>query len=497
MSSNSSSMKRFVLLAALGALALAACNKTEEVKLRPEVPAETITLSSETLSIIQGEEATIRAIAVPEDAWPIAWASADPSVASVSKEGVVKGVSLGETDIFAISGRLLASCHVTVVSPINGITLNEESIKILNHKTFQLEAEIDPADATEAFEWISDKPEIATVDEDGLVTAVGVGKATISAKATHAEAKCEVEVLPAQVEKITLDPPYLYMTPEATIQVTATVLPEDAEDKTIVWSVQTEGIVTVEDGLVTAVGEGKTYIRATASNDVYASAYVQVATPASLPFSENFNDTNTLTYWTSHDIDGDGNGWYTGSNGDNGYVLSYSYYNYALTPDDWLFTPPIQLDETFNQLGFHVWPYSSSYPIETYGAYILTDFTDPDGRFLLAKGTLTEGVSYLYEKPEGGGSFHETNGSIEHVVVDIPDEFKGKVVYFAFRHFESYDNYALILDDLVVSNTAIEREVEVDPEPDPEPSPAPKKPFFKGGREIPKNCRPLGNIFVK
>ena len=490
-------MKKLLILAALSAIALAACNKTEEVKLRPEVPAEAITLSSGTLSVLLGEEAVLRAIVVPEDAWPIAWASVNPSVASVSKDGVVKGNTLGETDVIAVSGRFLASCHVTVVSPIKVITLNEESIKILNHKTFQLVAEIDPADATEAFEWISYNPEIATVDEDGLVTAVAVGKATISAKAAHAEAKCEVEVLPAQAEEITLDPPYLYMTPEATIQVTATVLPEDAEDKTIVWSVQTEGIVTVEDGLVTAVGEGKTYIRATLSNGVYASAYVQVVTPASLPYIEDFNDANAFTYWTVNNADGDEHCWYSSSSGDNGYAISYSYYNYALTPDDWLFTPPIQLDETFNQLGFHVWPYSSSYPIETYGAYIFTDFTDPDGRFLLAKGTLTEGVSYLYEKPEGGGSFHETDGSIEHVVVDIPDEFKGKVVYIAFRHFESYDNYALILDDLVVSNTAIEREVEVVPEPDPEPSPAPKKPFFKGSRDIPQNCRPIGNISVK
>ena len=364
--------KLFIFAIAAACIAVAACTE-KSTPVKKAIPAESITLSNETLSVILGEEAVLQVILVPEDAWPIAWASADPSVASVSKDGVVKGNTLGETDIIAISGRLLASCHVTVVSPINGITLNKESVEILKHKTFQLEAEIDPADATEALEWISDKPEIATVDENGLVTAVGVGKATISAKATYAEAKCEVEVLPAQVEAITLDPPYLYMTPEATVQITVTVLPEDAEDKTIVWSVVTEGIVTVEDGLVTAVGEGKTYILATASNDVYASAYVQVATPASLPFSENFNDTNTLTYWTSHDIDGDGNGWYTGSNGDNGYVLSYSYYSTALTPDDWLFTPPIQLDESFNQLGFHVLPYSSSYPIETYGAYILTD----------------------------------------------------------------------------------------------------------------------------
>ena len=455
-------MKKVLLLAALGTLVLAACNKEDnqepEVKNQPKVPAESISLNKEKLSLPPGEKIALQAVLTPEEAadGTIVWISGDTSVATVSEEGVVEGIALGETDIMAVAGKYLANCHVTVVKPITGITLYDEPVEIVVNKTFQLEAIIAPDDATEIPEWSSDNPEIATVDENGFVTAVAIGKANITAKAFYTEAKCEVDVLPVPVEKIEINPTVVCLYTDMTKQLTATVLPENAADKTIVWSVEDEGIVTIDaNGLVTAVGTGATYIHATASNGVDAKVFAYAASPTSVPFSEDFNNTDNLTYWVTKDFDGDGHPWYTHSDGDNGCIISYSYFTGALTPDDWAITPPIKLDEKFNQLGFWVWPYSNSYPIETYGAYILTDFPS-DNPVLLVQGTLTNGVSYIYENPAGSGSFHETDGSKEHIVVDIPQEYCGQIVFIGFRHFDSYDNYALILDDVLVSNVKIE-----------------------------------------
>lgn len=333
----------------------------------------------------------------------------------------------------------------------------------------------------------------------GHITAVGVGKATITAKAIHAEAKCEVEVIPIPVREIVLTPNNKELNVGETVQFSAAIAPEDAEDKSIVWSVETEGVVTIdEDGLVTAVGVGYAYIRATASNGVYARALVKVYGPVSVPFTEDFEDLDALYQWRVYNNDGDKHSWYYATESDHvsshsglHCLINYSYYGGDLTPDDWVVTPPVRLDAEYNQLGFWVWPYLTTWALEVYGAYIFTELSDegPVNPTQLVKGTLTQGASEIY----GSNSYVETVDGFEHVVVDIPEDFYGKTVYLAFRHFDCSGQYALLLDDVLVSNTPIEREAV-----EPEPSPAPKKPsLFRGDRAIPQNVRPFGHSIVK
>lgn len=456
-------MKKFVLLAALGALALAACTKIIDLGPKPEVPVESITLDKEVLFVPLDGQLTLHAVAVPEEAGPIVWISNDPSVATVSKEGVVKGIDLGEADIIAVAGKLLASCHVTVVTPINEITLNNSSAKIEVSNTLQLEAVISPAEANEPIEWSSDNPEIATVDEDGLITAVAVGKATVTAKSNYAEAKCEVEIIPIQVTSITLDPRSATIGIGESVEFTATILPENAEDQTVVWSVEDEGIVTIEDGVVTAVATtpSYTYIRATSANGVYARAFVGVNAPASVPYFEDFEDIEALFQWRVYDIDGDGYKWYYFQESGINAIISYSYSSGALTPDNWTTSPLIKLDENYNELSFWVCPYSSSYPYETYAAYII--LPDENGEVTeeglnsavgLVKGTLRQGYNILYDETAPAVEPTSSEGW-EQVGVVIPSEYNGKEVSIAFRHFDCTDQFALILDEVEINNVKI------------------------------------------
>ena len=498
-------MKRILLLAGLCAVIFASCTKTVVKDPELEVLATSFALDKAELAVPVNEEATLHAIIVPEDAGPIAWISNAPAIASVSKEGVVKGNSLGEAEIFAAAGNFVTSCHVTVVNPITEIVLNKASVKIAKTGTFQLTATIAPDDATEVIVWSSDKPEIASVDENGLITAVALGNATITAKAFHTEATCEVEVTPLLANEIIIEPNEMTgLDIGSPVQFTATVYPEDADDKSFVWSVEDENIATIdENGVLTALAGGATYVRATASNGVYGKAYISVAWP--VPFYEDFDDINTLGEWIIYDYDEDGYNWYYGTSDEvsthsgTGCLYSHSWYSSALTPDNWVITPRIALDKNYNRLSFWVCPSSTNWPEETYGAYILVP--DEEGEitlsdaFGLVKGTLTQGYDIIYEETP---SHHEplTDGNWENIQVDIPETFNGKKVFFAIRHFDCTDMYSLILDDIEITNVAEEPEPDPDPTPDPEPA-APR--LLKGNRSTLPGFtpRPFGRTYVK
>ena len=141
-----------------------------------------------------------------------------------------------------------------------------------------LTVSIAPEDAdNKAITWSSDNTSVATVS-DGVVTAVGVGTATITAKAedgSGVQASCivTVEARIINVSSITLNLTSYQLDKGESVQLEATVSPSDATDKAIVWSSSDESVVTVDStGKVTFVGVGYATVTATAADGSGASA---------------------------------------------------------------------------------------------------------------------------------------------------------------------------------------------------------------------------------
>ena len=134
--------------------------------------------------------------------------------------------------------------------------------------------------------WTSSDESIAKVD-NGKVTAVKSGKATIAAKCGGKTAECAVTVT-VPTSSVTLDKTTLSLAVGETAQLTATVKPDNATDKTVTWSSSNESIVTVSNGEVYAVSEGSAVISA-ASGDKLAQCDVTVSVP------------NNIIYYTSSD----------------------------------------------------------------------------------------------------------------------------------------------------------------------------------------------------
>lgn len=185
-------MKKIIALAALIAL-FVGCKKDENPT---TVELKGITLSEEAITIEKGGSKPLSVIFNPSNATDkptVTWLSSNPAVATVS-DGIVTGVGAGQADISAKAGNLNASCKVTVTITLTGIQLQKE-ISINRGETATLTATPEPSDATADITWESSDTKIVTVS-DGELTGVGVGTATVTAKAGSVKAECAVTILP-------------------------------------------------------------------------------------------------------------------------------------------------------------------------------------------------------------------------------------------------------------------------------------------------------------
>jgi len=161
-----------------------------------EVPATEVKLDKETLEITEGDTATLKATATPENTTDeIVWSSSDEKVATV-KGGVVTAVAEGEATITVTCGKLTASCKVTVAKkeiPATGVTLDKEALELTEGNTATLKATAAPEDTTDEITWTSSDEKIATV-KDGVVTAVAIGEATITVTCGEFTDTCKVTV---------------------------------------------------------------------------------------------------------------------------------------------------------------------------------------------------------------------------------------------------------------------------------------------------------------
>ena len=151
-----------------------------------QVNATNITLGSTELLLNKNATAKLTMTATPADFTDeVTWKSADTSVATIADDGTVKAVGVGTTTIKLAVGDVSASCKVTVVQPVTSVSLNKTSLSMEALGTYQLTATANPSNAYDkTIKWSSSDPAVATVDENGLVTAIGKGSATITATAT-------------------------------------------------------------------------------------------------------------------------------------------------------------------------------------------------------------------------------------------------------------------------------------------------------------------------
>ena len=158
-----------------------------------------------------------------------------------------------------------------------GIALNKTSLSLRETETAQLTATVTPEDAEDrSVTWSSSDNSIATVNAEGVVTAIKEGTATITATTndgSNLKATCTVKVSIMPVASITLNITEKTLEEGETVNLTASVLPANASNKSLAWTSSDENVATVDaNGLVTAVKEGTATITAKANDGSNVSA---------------------------------------------------------------------------------------------------------------------------------------------------------------------------------------------------------------------------------
>ena len=198
----------------------------------------------------------------------VVWKSSDPSVATVTQDGVVTAVANGTATITCYftepdtTGK--AECKVTVKTPVSGIKLNRASANLFVGKSFLLTKTVIPSSASnKAVTWKSSDTKVATVDQTGKVTAKRRGTATITCTAkdgSKKSASCAVTVTIA-VSRITLSKTSATLKKGSTLTLTAAVAPSNAGNKAVLWKTSDASVAAVtQSGRIAAKGKGKAAI---------------------------------------------------------------------------------------------------------------------------------------------------------------------------------------------------------------------------------------------
>lgn len=207
---------------------------------------------------------------------PLNWSTSDPSVATVTADGILKTKAAGTTlltatTINAQNATLTAQATLTIM-PETPVTVFSPtgSIRLPMGESRMIDWSISPDDGR-MVTFTSSNPSAVRVDANGKVTAIAEGASTItlSAGKNSPTTSLMVYVMPA-AESIELnhdDAYFLFLEPGETFKAEATVLPENAYNKTVTWTSTDSDYVTVDQtGLITAFQEGIAIVNAQCGN---------------------------------------------------------------------------------------------------------------------------------------------------------------------------------------------------------------------------------------
>lgn len=233
------------------------------------------------ITIAEGDDYRFFATVDPENATnqEIKWSSSDKSKATIDSEGNMTVKSAGDVVITATSvdnPDVKATCDVHILPRPQTITLNKTTISIIKGSREELTATVKPDDTSQEVIWSSDNEAVA---KSGLysgtgpagIYAISAGKANIKAVPRYNKsisANCEVTVI-VPTEGITLNKTgTVNANTGDTLQLTATVKPDDSTNKNVLWSTNNPTIADVSSsGLVSFKKAGTAIISAVSESD--------------------------------------------------------------------------------------------------------------------------------------------------------------------------------------------------------------------------------------
>jgi uncharacterized protein YjdB len=234
-------------------------------------------LNKSRTAILMGYDENLTAIIAPSNATDqrISWSTTNPSVATVSANGVVRGISPGRVTITATSvdGNFRATVDATITDfpiPVTGITLSDAAVSIRRQDNRTITATVlsanssNPPATNQNVTWSSSNPSVATV-VGGRINALALGTTIITATTVDGgfTATCTVTVTPIHVTHVVLSDTERELFVGDGFWLTQTVFPNNtplhADDRSVTWSSSHPTIASVSSsGYVTALSASTT-----------------------------------------------------------------------------------------------------------------------------------------------------------------------------------------------------------------------------------------------
>lgn len=168
----------------------------EEI-LKQQVPATSITVTPGQVELMVGQSCPLSAVLTPaESNDTVEWFSDNTHVVQVTEQGVIRAVGEGTAVVTAQANAAVKGTATVTVTGIaaQSVTLSQSSLELQVGEGVRLRASVAPDNTTDAVTWRSSNPDVAYVDDSGMVVAKQAGAAEITARAGSVQAMCAVTV---------------------------------------------------------------------------------------------------------------------------------------------------------------------------------------------------------------------------------------------------------------------------------------------------------------
>ena len=259
----------------------------EAAALAAYIPSTGVSIDGEdTVTITRGDSVTLNATVYPVgEGEPdpetgklpgaatnsVTWSSSNPEIATVSKTGTVRGVAAGQATITATTTEGFTDSVTVTVEPVrvSGITINTAAQTIDLGASLRISATVSPSNAdNKTLSYQSSNPDVATINEEGILTTVDEGTTTITVSSTDgsnvsATVDITVENFPLESVVVTNAPDFELVV-GSSLRLRTDVTPAEAY-VTMSYSSDNTEVATVEGGMLSIVGVGNANITVTAT----------------------------------------------------------------------------------------------------------------------------------------------------------------------------------------------------------------------------------------
>ena len=271
-----------------------------------------IKISPKSATLVPGTQLQLIGEVVPKvlpPSDPLVWQSSNSSVVSVDVNGLITAGVVGSADITygTSSGSLSNTITVEVGSgtfvSATGVSLNTNSVNLLNAEQLQLVATVSPTNASvKSVTWTSLDPSIATVDDTGIVIGQNqTGSTTVRARTVDggfiADAAVNVTFVPIDVTGFNIIENNLTLNPGDSYVLQSAITPSNASNLTVTWVSSNTSVATVTNGNITAIGLGSATITGTTEDGPFSDNVSLSVVPVDCNLTNNSFDSG-ISAWT-------------------------------------------------------------------------------------------------------------------------------------------------------------------------------------------------------